>query len=249
MAFLPTLQNRPLSASMVNSLRLDKYISNATDLSRTEVKRLIKAGQVTVDDIIVANSAQKITDDQTVAIEGSTIQLASHRYFMMNKPAGVVSASKDRYNPTALELIYEHRNEQLQIAGRLDIDTTGLLLITDDGQWNHRVTSPKKDCKKRYLVELQNPVGKDYQKRLEAGIALEGEKRRCLPASMEIIDDHHIYLSISEGKYHQVKRMITTLGNEVISLHRLQIGEIQLDPQLEPGDYRPLSDAEVASIQ
>ena len=234
---------------MVNSLRLDKYISNATDLSRTEVKRLIKAGQVTVDDIIVANSAQKITDDQTVAIEGSTIQLASHRYFMMNKPAGVVSASKDRYNPTALELIYEHRNEQLQIAGRLDIDTTGLLLITDDGQWNHRVTSPKKDCKKRYLVELQNPVGKDYQKRLEAGIALEGEKRRCLPASMEIIDDHHIYLSISEGKYHQVKRMITTLGNEVISLHRLQIGEIQLDPQLEPGDYRPLSDAEVASIQ
>lgn len=234
---------------MVNSLRLDKYISNATDLSRTEVKRLIKAGQVTVDDIIVANSAQKITDDQTVAIEGSTIQLASHRYFMMNKPAGVVSASKDRYNPTALELIYEHRNEQLQIAGRLDIDTTGLLLITDDGQWNHRVTSPKKDCKKRYLVELQNPVGKDYQKRLEAGIALEGEKRRCLPASMEIIDDHHIYLSISEGKYHQVKRMITTLGNEVVSLHRLQIGEIQLDPQLEPGDYRPLSDAEVASIQ
>ncbi len=234
---------------MVNSLRLDKYISNATDLSRTEVKRLIKAGQVTVDDIIVANSAQKITDDQTVAIEGSTIQLASHRYFMMNKPAGVVSASKDRYNPTALELIYEHRNEQLQIAGRLDIDTTGLLLITDDGQWNHRVTSPKKDCKKRYLVELQDPVGKDYQKRLEAGIALEGEKRRCLPASMEIIDDHHIYLSISEGKYHQVKRMITTLGNEVVSLHRLQIGEIQLDPQLEPGDYRPLSDAEVASIQ
>ena len=234
---------------MVNSLRLDKYISNATDLSRTEVKRLIKAGQVTVDDIIVANSAQKITDDQTVAIEGSTIQLASHRYFMMNKPAGVVSASKDRYNPTALELIYEHRNEQLQIAGRLDIDTTGLLLITDDGQWNHRVTSPKKDCKKRYLVELQNPVGKDYQKRLEAGIALEGEKRRCLPASMEVIDDHHIYLSICEGKYHQVKRMITTLGNEVVSLHRLQIGEIQLDPQLEPGDYRPLSDAEVASIQ
>jgi len=234
---------------MVNSLRLDKYISNATDLSRTEVKRLIKAGQVTVDDIIVANSAQKITDDQTVAIEGSTIQLASHRYFMMNKPAGVVSASKDRYNPTALELIYEHRNEQLQIAGRLDIDTTGLLLITDDGQWNHRVTSPKKDCKKRYLVELQNPVGKDYQKRLEAGIALEGEKRRCLPASMEVIDDRHIYLSISEGKYHQVKRMITTLGNEVVSLHRLQIGEIQLDPQLEPGDYRPLSDAEVASIQ
>jgi len=233
---------------MVNSLRLDKTISNATDLSRTEVKRLIKAGQVSVDDQIASNSAQKITAEQMVAIDGSPIKRASKRYFMMNKPAGVVSASKDRHNPTALELIYEHRSEQLQIAGRLDIDTTGLLLITNDGQWNHRITSPKTNCKKRYLVELQDPVGADYQKRLEAGIALEGEKRRCLPATMEIIDDHHIYLSISEGKYHQVKRMMTTLGNEVVNLHRLQIGEIQLDPQLEPGDYRPLSDAEVASI-
>ena len=234
---------------MGNRLRLDKYISNATDLSRTDVKKLIKAGQVTVDDEIASHSAQKVTAEQTVAIDGSAIRQATHRYFMMNKPAGIVSASKDRHNPTALELIYEHRSQQLQIAGRLDIDTTGLLLITDDGQWNHRVTSPKADCKKRYLVELQNPVAKDYQKRLEAGIALEGEKRRCLPATMEIIDDHNIYLSISEGKYHQVKRMMTTLGNQVVSLHRLQIGDIQLDPQLEPGDYRPLTDAEVASIQ
>ena len=233
---------------MVNSLRLDKTISNATDLSRTEVKRLIKAGQVSVDDQIANNSAQKITVEQMVAIDGSPIKRASKRYFMMNKPAGVVSASKDRHNPTALELIYEYRSEQLQIAGRLDIDTTGLLLITDDGQWNHRITSPKTDCKKRYLVELQDPVGKDYQKRLEAGIALEGEKHRCLPATMEVIDKHTIHLIISEGKYHQVKRMITTLGNQVVSLHRLQIGAIKLDPQLEPGDYRALSDAEVVSI-
>jgi 16S rRNA pseudouridine516 synthase len=234
---------------MGNRLRLDKYISNATDLSRTDVKKLIKAGQVSIDGELAKSGSQKLTNDQEVAIEGSTIQLMATRYFMMNKPVGVVSATKDHTNPTALDLIYEHRNDQLQIAGRLDIDTTGLLLITDDGQWNHIVTSPRTDCKKVYLVELENPVGKDYQRKLEAGIALEGEKRRCLPASMEVIDDHHIRLCISEGKYHQVKRMMTSLGNQVISLHRLQIGGIELDPDLEPGDYRPLTDDEIASIQ
>jgi 16S rRNA pseudouridine516 synthase len=230
-------------------LRLDKYISNATDLSRTDVKKLIKSGLVSIDDELATSGSQKVTDEQDIAIEGSTIQLMATRYFMMNKPAGVVSATKDHSNPTALDLIYEHRNDQLQIAGRLDIDTTGLLLITDDGQWNHIVTSPRTDCKKVYLVELENPVGKDYQRKLEAGIALDGEKRRCLPASMEVIDDHHIRLCISEGKYHQVKRMMTSLGNQVISLHRLQIGGIELDPDLELGDYRPLTEEEIASIQ
>ena len=230
-------------------MRLDKYISNATDLSRTDVKKLIKSGLVSIDDELATSGSQKVTDEQDIAIEGSTIQLMATRYFMMNKPAGVVSATKDHTNPTALDLIYEHRNDQLQIAGRLDIDTTGLLLITDDGQWNHIVTSPRTDCKKVYLVELENPVGKDYQRKLEAGIALDGEKRRCLPASMEVIDDHHIRLCISEGKYHQVKRMMTSLGNHVVSLHRLQIGGIELDPNLEPGDYRPLTEVEIASIQ
>jgi 16S rRNA pseudouridine516 synthase len=229
-------------------LRLDKYISNATDLSRTEVKKLIRAEQVTIDDQVASTSAQKITTEQIVAIDGSPISGVSKRYFMMNKPRGVVSANKDRFNPTALELIFEHRSEQLQIAGRLDIDTTGLLLITDDGHWNHRLTAPRSECKKTYAVALKNPVGANYAKRLSAGIALEGEKRRCRPATMEVIDDYHIHLTISEGKYHQVKRMMEALGNEVQSLHRFQVGEILLDPTLAPGDYRPLSDVEVASI-
>ena len=230
-------------------MRLDKYISNATDLSRTEAKRLIKAGDVSIDEKIATSGSQKVSPDHSVTIVGSPITLLVDRYFMMNKPAGVVSATKDHSNPTAIDLIYEHRNDQLQIAGRLDIDTTGLLLITDDGQWNHIVTSPRTDCKKIYLVELENPVGEDYQRKLEAGIALEGEKRRCLPATMEVIDEHHIRLTISEGKYHQVKRMMTSLGNEVVSLHRMQIGGIELDSELEPGDYRPLTNEEIASIQ
>lgn len=229
-------------------MRLDKYISNATDLSRTEVKKLIRAEQVTIDNQVASTSAQKITTEQIVAIDGSPISGLSKRYFMMNKPRGIVSANKDRFNPTALELIFEHRSEQLQIAGRLDIDTTGLLLITDDGHWNHRLTAPRSECKKTYAVALKNPVGANYAKRLSAGIALEGEKRRCRPATMEVIDDYHIHLTISEGKYHQIKRMMKALGNEVQSLHRFQVGEILLDPTLGPGDYRPLSDVEVASI-
>lgn len=229
-------------------MRLDKYISNATDLSRTDAKRLIKSAVVTIDDVIANNPARKIAADEVVAIEGSAIKGAQNRYFMMNKPAGVVSVTKDHNNPTAIALMYEHRNDELQIAGRLDIDTTGLLLITDDGKWNHRLTSPRSDCAKIYTVGLAEPIGTDYEKKLAAGVLLDGEKHRCLPASMEQIDDYHLTLRIAEGKYHQVKRMFAALGNHVVSLHRFQVGDIVLDTDLEPGDYRPLTDLEVASI-
>ena len=230
-------------------MRLDKYISNATDLSRTDAKRIIKNGEVAIDDEIVTNPAQKISPDQTVAIEGSVISMAKSRYFMMNKPAGVVSVTKDNHNPTAIGLMYEHRSDELQIAGRLDIDTTGLLLITDDGKWNHRLTSPRSDCAKIYEVGLAEPIGADYAAALAKGVLLEGEKHLCLPAHMEQIDDNHLTLSIAEGKYHQVKRMFAALGNHVASLHRFQVGGITLDTELEPGEYRPLTDLEIASIQ
>ena len=182
-------------------MRLDKYISNATDLSRTDAKRLIKNAVVTIDDVIASNPARKIAADETVAIEGSAINRAQSRYFMMNKPAGVVSVTKDHNNPTAIGLMYEHRSDELQIAGRLDIDTTGLLLITDDGKWNHRLTSPRSDCAKIYAVGLAEPIESNYQEKLSAGVLLDGEKHRCLPASMEQIDDYHLTLRIAEGKY------------------------------------------------
>jgi 16S rRNA pseudouridine516 synthase len=230
-------------------MRLDKYISNATDLSRSQTKRAIKHSLVTIDERIIRDPALKVAVNQTVAIEGATIQHTEHRYFMLNKPAGVVSVSKDRLHTTALQLIYEHRAEALQISGRLDIDSTGLLLITDDGAWNHRLTSPRSNCAKLYRVGLMNAIGADYPALLADGVQLEGEKHRCLPATMQQIDSHHLSLQIAEGKYHQVKRMFAALGNHVVSLHRTQIGAILLDPELEPGDYRPLTCAEVASIQ
>ena len=229
-------------------LRLDKYISNATDLSRTDAKRMIKNGVVCIDNEVASNPAQKINDDQDVTIEGSTISKASKRYFMLHKPAGVVSVTKDNHNPTAISLMYEHRSDELQIAGLLDIDTTGLLLITDDGQWNHRLTSPRADCAKIYQVELAEAITPEYPQLLADGVMLEGEKHRCMPATMEIVDDHNINLTIAEGKYHQVKRMFAALGNHVVSLHRFKVGGIVLDPALQPGEYRPLTALEVASI-
>jgi 16S rRNA pseudouridine516 synthase len=227
-------------------VRLDKYISNATDISRSEVKRMIKAGTAAIDDEVTTNPAIKINSGQQVSLDGSIISGYKHRYFMLNKPAGVVSVTKDNNHPTAISLIYEHRSEELQIAGRLDIDTTGLLLVTDDGKWNHRVTSPRSKCSKLYAVTLAEPIGDDYQEKLANGVLLESEKHRCMPAIMEQLDSHR--LAIGEGKYHQVKRMFAALGNHVAKLHRFQVGDIVLDDELAEGDYRILSDAEVACI-
>ena len=226
-------------------MRLDKYISNATDLSRSEVKRFIKSGLVHVDNEVKTNPGIKILPSQQVDLDGSTIVSNLHRYFMLNKPAGYVSVSKDHNHPTAISLIYEHRNEQLQIAGRLDIDTTGLLIITDDGSWNHRLTSPKSNCRKLYKVTLSDPIRTSYKNQLAEGVLLEGDKHRCLPAEMDQIDSHSLTLSIKEGKYHQVKRMFAALGNKVQKLHRYQIGDIVLDQDLSEGEYRPLSRTEV----
>ena len=229
-------------------MRLDKYISNATDISRSEVKRMIKAGTAAVDDEVTTNPAIKVNSDQQVSLDGSVISAYKHRYFMLNKPAGVVSVTKDNNHQTAISLIYEHRSEELQIAGRLDIDTTGLLLVTDDGKWNHRVTSPRSKCSKLYAVTLAEPIGDDYQEKLANGVLLESEKHRCMPAIMEQLDSHRLTLAIGEGKYHQVKRMFAALGNHVAKLHRFQVGDIVLDDELAEGDYRILSDAEVACI-
>ena len=229
-------------------MRLDKYISNSTALTRSEVKRMIRHGIVEVDNEIVTNAAQHIVPTSEVAVDGAVILASGPRYFMLNKPAGVVSVTKDKQHPTALSLIHEHRSEELQIAGRLDIDTTGLLLITSDGQWNHRVTSPRTECAKVYAVTLADPIEHDYSAKLSRGVFLKNEKQRCLPASMEKIDSHCLTLTISEGKYHQVKRMFAALGNQVVALHRFKVGNIQLDNNLAEGDYRPLTEQEVNSV-
>lgn len=229
-------------------MRLDKYISQVTDYSRKEVKALLKAGAVTLDGEPVFDPSQHIECAQQVAIDGNSLATPGLRYFMLNKPLGYICATKDSNHPVVLDLLDEPNTERLQIAGRLDIDTTGLVLITDDGQWNHAVTSPNHKCNKTYYVHTADPIDPKAVEKFAKGIMLESETKRTKPARLDILFDNEARLTIQEGRYHQVKRMFAALGNRVVELHRESIGSIALDEDLPEGDYRPLTEEEINSI-
>ncbi|MEE8059829.1 MAG: 16S rRNA pseudouridine(516) synthase RsuA [Pseudomonadales bacterium] len=229
-------------------MRLDKYLATVTDLSRADAKKLLKASRVTVAEKVITDPRTHVLATAAVALDGELLRKATARYFMLHKPEGYVSATKDREHLTVLDLLDEDNLEQLHIAGRLDIDTTGLVLITDDGGWSHRVTSPHNDCNKTYLLETADPISSAAIKKIEQGIHLDNEKRPTLPATIELIDEHCARLTICEGRYHQVKRMLAAVGNKVDKLHRERIGEIVLDEDLMPGEYRSLTEDEVVSV-
>ncbi|WP_446469396.1 16S rRNA pseudouridine(516) synthase RsuA [Xenorhabdus stockiae] len=230
-------------------MRLDKFLSQQLGISRNDVARELRAGRVTVDNEIIKAGSYKLKPEQTVAYEGTVLeQFDGPRYFMLNKPQGYVCSTDDPANPTILYFIDEPVAQKLHSAGRLDIDTTGLVLLTDDGQWSHRITSPKHHCEKTYLVTLENPISGDTEEKFLSGILLNGEKTLTKPAKLEIIEPQLVRLTISEGRYHQVKRMFAAVGNHVVELHRERIGDIYLDPDLEPGEYRMLTENEIKSI-
>ncbi|XKM13079.1 16S rRNA pseudouridine(516) synthase RsuA [Orbaceae bacterium ac157xtp] len=228
-------------------MRLDKFLAHHLGISRTLVGRELKAGQVTVNDEVVKSGSFKITDSDIVKYQDNIIEQINHkRYFMLNKPQGYVCSTDDPDHPTILYFIDEPMSEKLHAAGRLDLDTTGLVLLTDDGQWSHKITSPKHHCEKVYVVTVENPLIDDLITLFEKGIMLNGEKSLTKPAKLEIIDTHQAELTISEGRYHQVKRMFASVGNHVTALHRQQIGCITLD--VAEGEYRPLTKDEIESI-
>ena len=229
-------------------MRLDKYIASVTDFSRKEVKRLLHAGEISVNDQHERNPARKISETDCVSVQGMPLEAPRTRYLMLNKPEGVVCSTEDPSHPTVLALLEMARVERLHICGRLDVDTTGLVLLTDDGQWAHRVTSPNHKTGKVYRVTTADPIAPDAVDKFAAGLMLNGEKARTKPAELDILSDYEARVRLHEGRYHQVKRMFAALGNKVEALHREQIGEIILDEMLEPGEYRELTDAEVASI-
>ncbi len=229
-------------------MRLDKFVTSASDYSRSEVKRLIKNKTISVNQAVVTNPAQHIKDSDEVYYLDQRLETPTPRYFMLHKPQGCVCANQDSEHQTVLDLIDTPNKSSLQIAGRLDKDTTGLVLITDDGQWNHRVTSPNKKQFKIYRVTLENQIEAEAIEQLEQGVQLNNEKHPTQPAKVSLIDKKIIELSIQEGKYHQVKRMLAAVGNHVVALHRIQIGEIFLDAQLQQGEYRALNNDEVNSI-
>ena len=222
-------------------MRLDAFITSQTMYSRSEAAQLIRRGRVTVNGGHSSRSDSVDPERDTVAVDGERIIYREHVYIMLNKPAGFICATKDALTPTVMELIPPHlRRKGLFPAGRLDKDTSGFVLITDDGAYAHRILSPKSHVEKEYIVTLRDPAHEGYKALLEEGITIDGGEK-CLPAQMTFTDDPRVIrLVIHEGKYHQIKRMMHALGNEVTALKRIRIGDIVLDPRLPEGQCREI---------
>lgn len=231
-------------------MRLDKFLCESLGVTRREATILLKRGEVFVDGDVEKKASVKIDSGMKVIWQDRLLPMPGPRYFMLFKPDGFVCSHQDSHNPSALVLLDEVKLDKLHFAGRLDVDTTGLVLITDDGQWSHKITSPKHECQKVYRVWLEDAIEDHYQAEIEKGIELRSEKQPTRPAKMQIVnmDENELLLTISEGKYHQVKRMFAALGNKVESLHRESIGGVALDPNLEPGEYRALTAEEIKQL-
>ena len=230
--------------------RLDKILSGTGRWSRREVKDLVKAGRVTADGAVVARPEDKFDRTATVlAVDGEPVDGEKYVYLMLHKPGGVLSATEDPRQPTVLDLLPPHlRRIGLFPVGRLDKDTEGLLLLTNDGPLGHRLLSPKKHVDKVYFVRVDGTLDGADCAAFRAGLVLE-DGLRCLPAELEVLDPASTGLvTLREGKYHQVKRMLADRGKPVTYLKRLSMGPIALDPALEPGTWRPLTEGERAAL-
>ncbi|OED44252.1 16S rRNA pseudouridine(516) synthase [Endozoicomonas sp. (ex Bugula neritina AB1)] len=232
-------------------MRIDKYICESTELSRSDAKKALKRRGVTCDGDVILKADFKVPEGALVRMEGVTLQPRGTRYIMLNKPLDTVCSNVDEESyDSVLSLLDLDKAKVLKIAGRLDVDTTGLVLITDDGQWAHRVTSPNKEYGKRYWVKLENHIPEiefdSITRQFSEGLQLRNETDLTKSAKLEIIASDEVLLTLYEGKYHQVKRMMAAVNNKVIGLHREQIGTIELDESLELGQWRYLTNEEVA---
>ncbi|MFT2109524.1 pseudouridine synthase [Marinomonas sp. 2405UD68-3] len=230
-------------------MRLDYYLSHAQGLSRKDAKINIKKNKVQVNGVVVKKANHQVLESDQIMLGDIVIEWPSDRYYMMNKPADLVCANQDAEQTTVMTLLPEHLHKGLNIVGRLDKDTTGLLLLTTDGQWLHRITSPKHECSKTYLVHLDSVMSEQAVSELTQGVMLNGESVSTLPATVEVVTETCIRLTIKEGKYHQVKRMLAAVGNHVVSLHREGIGGVELDSELAVGEFRELTLEEIETLR
>lgn len=232
-------------------MRLDKFLSGMGAGTRTEIKKAVKAGLVTVDGAVAKDPGMHVGEDSAVTYRGDPVVYEEFVYYMMNKPAGVISASDDSREETVVDLIDEQKRKDLFLAGRLDRDTEGLLLITNDGALAHRLLSPKHHVDKRYYAEVSGTVTEDDVQAFADGLVLP-DGLECLPAKLEILRaaaTSEIEVVIQEGKFHQIKRMFAARGMEVLYLKRLTMGPLILDDSLEPGEYRRLTNEELQALK
>lgn len=229
--------------------RLDKLLAARTDMSRKEAKALIKSGGVQVNGLTALSGEQKITDGDTVISNGKVISLQKHVYYMMNKPAGILSATTDAHCETVLDLLPpELRRKGLFPAGRLDKDTEGFVIITDDGEFAHRILSPKNHVPKKYFARLDKKIPESLPEEFAAGLRL-ADRDVCSPAELRILESgYEAELVIFEGMYHQVKRMFAKFSIEVLYLKRQEIGGLRLDEKLKVGEARIILHKELELI-
>ncbi|WP_432473000.1 pseudouridine synthase [Amphritea sp. HPY] len=224
-------------------MRLDRFICKSTELSRNEARAFIRAGEVRVNSEVVASESSQVHENNSITLAGETLTPRPSRYIMLHKPRDTVCSNIDEAYPSVFNLLNVDKASELHIAGRLDADTTGLVLITDDGRWSFNIITPENQCEKVYRVGLRDPVADDTAARFAAGVQLQGESSLTLPAGLEVINPKEVFLTITEGKFHQVKRMFAAVGNRVVVLHRQKIGAINLD--VEPGQWRYLTSDEI----
>ncbi len=230
------------------SKRLDKYLCDKNIGTRSQVKVLIQKGQVTVNDEVIKKPETKVSDNDIVCCQGSVLSNDEFAYYMLHKPSGIITATEDKWQATVLDYFKDEPCKNLYPVGRLDKDTEGLLLITNDGEMGHRLLSPKYHITKKYYVTMEHEISSDEIKQLEEGVDI-GEKRLTLPAKIEVIDDLSVYIIITEGKFHQVKRMFEAVNNKVVYLKRVSMGELELDNTLKKGEYRKLTVQEIEYLK
>ncbi len=227
--------------------RLDRFISRNSDYSMADTRLLLAQRRILLDGVVADSVQQVVTKFTRVELDGVCLQSEEPVYLALNKPAGVVSATKDSKHPTVLDLVQHPRKDELHIAGRLDFNTTGLVLLTNDGAWSSRISSPRTKLPKIYEVSVSEPLNREYVDAFQAGIYFACEGITTLPARLEILSPYRARLSLVEGKYHQVKRMFGSFRNKVLSLHRVSVGPVPLDG-LQPGATRPVSASELAEM-
>ena len=241
-------------------MRLDKFLGDHNIGTRKQIKEYVKNGRCSINDQVAKKSDVHIDPDKDeISFDGYVLEYSRYHYYMLNKPQGVVSSTKDGKNSTVLDLLADENVKDLSPCGRLDIDTVGLLLITDDGELIHRLLSPKKHVDKIYEVHIKNELTEHDIQKLQQGVDIgdkkdDGSPDYTLPAKVEDKgrDDKGtpvIHLTIHEGRFHQVKRMLEAVGNEVLFLKRLSMGSLILDEDLESGSYRPLTDEEIRQLK
>ena len=229
-------------------LRLDKFLCESRGVSRETARQMIRAGRVLVDGTAQKRPETKVDPAaQTISLDGEALSWAQQRYYLLHKPLGVVTATEDAKEKTVLDLFPAELRRGLVPAGRLDKDTSGLLLLSTDGDWVHRVISPRHEVEKVYLAETDGELTEEDVSALAAGVVLR-DGTQCLPAQLELLGGRRCRVTVTEGKYHLVRRLLASRGAKVLALHRERIGSLRLDDDLPPGSFRPLTEAEIEAV-